>query len=343
VATRFEAEVREQPAVLRRLLEEGRAPALAIADAIRGRTPRFAVLAARGSSDNAARYGQYLLGIRNGLVAALATPSVFTHYAAAPALADALVIGISQSGESPDVVAVLREARGQGALTLALTNVPASPLGTAAEHVLPLLAGEERAVAATKTYTAELGALALLSAALCGDGLGELEALPGRLDACLERSAGAVEHGRRFAAHGRMVVVGRGYNLSTAFEIALKIQETSGVMADGYSSADFLHGPRAIAGSGLPIVMVAAGRAFEDLDGIADLAREKGAPLVAISERSGVLAAASVALPLPEGVPEWLTPLVAVVPGQLFSLGLSLGRGGDPDAPAGLSKITRTR
>ncbi|HEY7514385.1 MAG TPA: SIS domain-containing protein, partial [Vicinamibacteria bacterium] len=152
--TLFENELREQPAVLARLLERGRPAAEKVADAVRRRDLRFAVLAARGSSDNAARYGQYLLGIRNSLVAALATPSAFTQYGAAPSLAGALVVGISQSGQSPDIVEVLRQARGQGAPTVAVTNVADSPLASAAEHVLVLHAGEERAVAATKTYTA---------------------------------------------------------------------------------------------------------------------------------------------------------------------------------------------
>jgi glutamine---fructose-6-phosphate transaminase (isomerizing) len=344
VGTFFEAELREQPAVVARLLQSGRPRAQEIADRIRARAPRFGVLAARGSSDNAARYAQYLLGIENGLVAALATPSLFTHYGARPALGDALVIGISQSGQSPDIVEVVREGRRQGALTLALTNEPESPLAEAAEMLLPLQAGTERAVAATKTYMAQLAAIAMLSAAWRDDpaAWAELEALPDQLSATLAANHAAASIAESLREHSRLVVLGRGYNLSTAFEITLKVKETSGVLAHGYSSADFLHGPKAVLDRTLPVMAVSPGRAFDDLDSVAALVREQGAPLIAISDRPDVLAAADVALPLPAGVPEWLSPLAAVIPGQLWALGFSLARGLQPDAPRGLTKVTHT-
>jgi glucosamine--fructose-6-phosphate aminotransferase (isomerizing) len=344
VGTFFEAELREQPSVLARLLEVGRPRAEAIAGRIRDRAPRFGVLAARGSSDNAARYGQYLLGIENGIVAALATPSLFTHYGARPALADALVIGISQSGQSPDIVEVVREGRRQGAFTLAVTNEAASPLAEAAEVVLTLEAGIERSVAATKTYTAQLMALAMLSAAWRGEAAAwaELEALPGQVAATIEANHATAGIAEGLREHSRLVVLGRGYNLSTAFEITLKVKETSGVLAHGYSSADFLHGPKAVLDRTLPVMVVSPGRVFDDLDGVNALVREQGAPLIAVSDRPEVLAAADVALPLPAGVPEWLSPMVAVVPGQLWALGFSLARGREPDAPRGLTKVTHT-
>jgi glucosamine--fructose-6-phosphate aminotransferase (isomerizing) len=344
VSTFFEAELREQPAVLKRLLETGRTRTEAVAARIRERSPRFGVLAARGSSDNAARYGQYLLGIRNGFLAALATPSVFTYYGARPSLADALVVGISQSGQSPDIVEVVREGRRQGALTLAITNEEASPLAAAAELVLTLEAGTERAVAATKTYTAQLMVLAMLSAAWRGDGAAwaELEALPGLLEATLEANEGTARIAEGLREQSRLVVLGRGYNLSTAFEITLKVKETSGVMAHGYSSADFLHGPKAILDRTLPVMVVSPVRTFGDLDAVTALAREQGAPLITISDRTDVLDAADFALRLPAGVPEWLSPIVAVVPGQLWALGFSLARGLQPDAPRGLTKVTHT-
>jgi glutamine---fructose-6-phosphate transaminase (isomerizing) len=345
MSTFFEAELREQPEVLARLLQVGRPRAQDVAARIRERSPRFAVLAARGSSDNAARYGQYLFGIRNGLVAALATPSLFTHYGARPALGDALVIGISQSGQSPDIVEVVREGRRQGALTLAVTNEAASPLAEAAELVMPLEAGTERAVAATKTYTAQLMVLSMLSAAWTDDAQAwtELEALPGQVTATLEANHGTARIAESLREHSRLVVLGRGYNLSTAFEITLKVKETSGVMAHGYSSADFLHGPKAILDRTLPVMVVSPGRAFGDLDGVLALAREQGAPFIAISDRPEILSSADIALPLAAGVPEWLSPLVAVVPGQMWALGFSLARGLQPDAPRGLTKVTHTR
>jgi glucosamine--fructose-6-phosphate aminotransferase (isomerizing) len=344
VTTLFEAEIREQPAALGRLVASGRDAAEAAAERIRGRSVRFAVLAARGSSDNAARYGQYVLGIRNRLVAALATPSLFTQYQAAPSLADSLVIGISQSGQSPDIVEVLSAGRRQGAVTLAITNAPDSPLAAAADAVFPLLAGAERAVAATKTYTAQVAALAMLSAALAQDqqAWDELLGLPELLARVIDRNARAVGLAEAFRHHERLVVVGRGYNLSTTLEITLKVKETSGVMADGYSSADFLHGPKAILDRALPVLAVAPGRVFEDLDEVVALSRGAGAPLIAISDREDVLGAAQVPLPLPPGTPDWLSPVLAVVPGQLWALGLSLARGTNPDAPPGLAKVTHT-
>lgn len=343
--TLFETELREQPQALQRLLAAGRGPAEVIAETVRLRGARFAVLAARGSSDNAARYGQYLLGIQNRLVASLATPSLFTRYGATPSLEDSLVVGISQSGQSPDIVEVIREGRRQGATTLAVTNDPASPLASAAELVFPLLAGQERAVAATKTYTTQVLALAMLSAALRGDEQpwDELRMVPELVARSIDLNAGSIPLAARFRDSNRLVVVGRGYNLSTAMEVALKVKETSGVMADGSSSADFLHGPMAMLDGGLPILVIAPGpRAFEDLDQVVRVARERKAPVIAISDRPAILDSAEVAMPLPPGTPEWLSPLVAVVPGQLWALGLSLARGWRPDAPLGLSKVTRT-
>jgi glucosamine--fructose-6-phosphate aminotransferase (isomerizing) len=342
----FESDLLEQPVILAALISAGRAEAAAAAERIRAHGARFVVLAARGSSDNAARYAQYVLGVRNGLVAALAAPSIVTRYGAAPDMSAAVVIGISQSGRSPDLVAVAREARRQGALTLAVTNDPGSPLAEASELVLALRAGHERAVAATKTYTAQLMTMAMLSAALAGD-----EAAWRQLVDVPDRVAGAIEAGgqrapaaERFRGEERMLVVGRGFNMSTAFEIALKLKEACGVVAEPYSSADLLHGPVALVRDGLPVMVVAPESApFDDLLGVAALARERGARLIAISDAPSVAAQAEVALPLAPGGPEWLSPIEAVVPGQLWVQALAAARGLTPDAPAGLSKVTLTR
>lgn len=342
----FEREVHEQPSVLHRLLEDGRPAAEEAARAIRAHGPRFVMIAARGTSDNAARYGQYLFGIRNRLAVASSAPSLFTHYEAAPSLAPALVIGISQSGQSPDVVAVLREAKRQGAVTVAVTNDAGSPLAWNASFVIPLHAGTEKAVAATKTYTAQLMALAMLSAALHDDPSDweQLAALPGRVAEALDLNRESTAKAVAFGESSRLVVVGRGYNLSTTFEVALKIKETCYVMADPYSSADFLHGPVALLEEGLPLLVVApASRLFDDLDAVVALARERKAPLVALSDSDALRATADVFLPLPAGVPEWLSPLVAVVPGQLFAMALAESKGLSPDAPRGLRKVTLTR
>jgi glucosamine--fructose-6-phosphate aminotransferase (isomerizing) len=346
MSSQFETEIREQPAALARLLEEGRPRAEAIAEAVRAYQPRFVMVAARGSSDNAARYGQYLFGVRNRLAVGLAAPSLFTQYDAAPSLQGALVIGISQSGQSPDIVEVLRQARGQSALTIAITNDPAAPLAEAAEHHLPLLAGRERAVAATKTYTTQLLALAMLSTALTGekDGWEEIATLEARTRQTLALNGSLSSEAGLFSGISRLVVVGRGFNLSTAFEIALKIKETSYVMAEPYSSADFQHGPVAILDESLPLLLVApSGGASSDIDLLADRVRRTGAPLIVLSDRPERRAATQAALSLPEGMPEWLSPIPAIVAGQLFALALALARGLDPDAPRGLSKVTLTR
>ncbi len=342
----YEQEVQEQPDVLRRLLERGRDAAEAAGAAVRAHDPRFVTIAARGSSDNAARYGQYLFAVHNRLVVALSAPSLVTHYEASPRLDCALVIGISQSGQSPDVVAVVREGRRQGAVTVAITNDPASPLAQAAAFVLPLHAGAERAVAATKTYTAQLMTLAMLSAAIEGapGRWGELATVPGHITAAIDLVRSRGLDASAFRDQRRLLVVGRGYNLATVFEVALKIKETSYVMADPYSSADFFHGPAALLDRSVPVLVVApATRAFDDLDAAVSLARERSAPLVAISDSEPLLSLADVALPFPAGIPEWLSPLVTVVPGQMWAQALAEGRGLTADAPRGLSKVTLTR
>jgi glutamine---fructose-6-phosphate transaminase (isomerizing) len=343
--SQVETEIREQPEALARLLREGRGPAEQIAARIRERSPGFVVIAARGSSDNAARYAQYLFGAHNRLPVCLATPSLYTAYGASPSLAGALVVGVSQSGRSPDIVAVLEAGRRDGSLTLAITNEPGSPLGRAAEHVLPLGVGPERAVAATKTYSASLGALALLSAALEGDPgrRAELELVPALMAAALALNAELAEKVARYRYAEHFVVVGRGFNYSTAFEVALKMKETSYLVAEPYSPADLLHGPVAMIDRGFPVLAVApSGRVLSDLAALVGTLDARHAELVVISDDKALLERARVSLPLPAGVPEWLSPLVAILPGQLFAVALARTRGLDPDLPRGLSKVTET-
>ncbi len=340
-----EQEIRQQPEVAARLIREGWEEARRIAEAARRFQPALAVLAARGSSDNAARYGQYLLGAFAGLPAALATPSLFTFYRRPPRLDRAWVIGISQSGRSPDIVEVIREARRQGGWTLAITNDPASPLASAAHAVLPLRAGEEHAVAATKTYTAQLIALALLTAAWTEDAAmwEELRSLPEAIARALDTEEAAREAAAFWhrAAHG--VVIGRGFNYATAFEVALKLKELTYIVAEPYSSADFLHGPIALVEPGFPVFLIAPGPTFRsEMERLASSLREREAHLTLCSEEGTLLAMADVGLPLPP-VPEWISPIVAVVPGQWFAVSLARWKGLDPDQPRGLRKITETR
>jgi glucosamine--fructose-6-phosphate aminotransferase (isomerizing) len=341
----LEQEILEQPEVLERLLEQERGTVEAVAQAIRERAPRFMVLAARGSSDNAARYGQYLLGAVNGLPVALATPSLFTLYRRPPRLADALVVAVSQSGQSPDIVAVVEEGRRQGALTLAVTNDPTSPLARAAEWVVPLHAGAERSVAATKTYTASLLALGMISAALAGDEemFAALRTVPEAIRQVVSSAPTICRASERYRYMEACVVVSRGYNYATAYEIALKLKELTYVLAEPYSSADFQHGPVALVEKGFPVIaVVPEGAVTAEMVDFLRRLREREAELVVISAREEVLSLAQTPLPLPEGIPEWLSPMVAVVPGQLFALGLTQARGLDPDQPRGLQKVTRT-
>jgi glucosamine--fructose-6-phosphate aminotransferase (isomerizing) len=345
--SQFLREIFEQPTALRRLLSEGREPAQRAAARIAAASPEWALIAARGSSDNAARYAQYLLGAYNGLGVGLAVPSLVSLYGRAPRMGRAAVLGISQSGQSPDIVGVLTAAAQQGAVTVALTNDAESPLARAAAVTLPLFAGEEKAVAATKTYTNELLALAMLSVAL--EGKLEREAVLLRVPDYAQQVIDAVqplveEVAQGFAETRKLVVLGRGFNYSTAFEIALKIKETCGFIGEPYSFADLLHGPVAMIDRGFPVVVVApSGKTEADVPALFELLAARGARTVAISDDEEVLSRAQFGLPLPADVPEWVSPIVSVIAGQLFAHALCVATGRDPDQPRGLSKVTLTR
>ncbi len=343
----LEREIYEQPTAIARLLEATRGTVEKLAAAIRERDICYLMIAARGSSDHAATYAQYLFAAYNGLPVALATPSLYTIYRRPPRLRHVLVLGISQSGQSVDILEVVQEASRQGALTAAITNDPASPLAQAAEFVLDLNAGEEKAIAATKTYTTSLTMLALLSAALGQDEerLACLAQLPQNVARTLELATEAVERqAERYRYMEDCVVIGRGLNYATAFEIALKLKELTYVVAVPYSSADFLHGPMAIVEPGFPVLVVAPdGAMFSDTLAFLKQLNGRAAEILAISNRMEALELAKTALPLPTGIPEWLSPVTAVIPGQLLALHLALAKGLDPDAPRGLRKVTVTR
>ena len=340
-------EIREQPAAAQRLLELSAPVYRRLAGQLEQRPPRFVVIAARGSSDHAALYAQYLLAVRNGLTVALATPSTITLYGGRPRMADALVLGISQSGQSADIVAVLAEARRQGALTMAITNDGSSPLAAAAAEVVELQAGPERATAATKSYTAQLLAAALLSLALQPPSAGEAEelaALPQQLAAALGAEPAAERAASGHAEDSRAVVLGRGYEYATAREWALKLQELAQLMAQPFSAADFEHGPLALIEHGFPVLAVApAGRPAEaQLPLLRRLRDAHGARLLVISDDEAALGLGD-GLPLPAGVPGWLGPIVSIVPGQLYAYHLTRAKGLDPERPRSISKVTSTR
>ena len=339
-------EIAEQPERLKRLLIDGADEVEDVARALRRRPVRHVVIAARGSSDNAARYAQYVFGAFNRLTITLATPSLFTRYGAPPRMDDALVVGISQSGQSPDLVAVVEEGRRQGCPTLAITNAPDSPLAAVADHTLLLRAGPERSVAATKSYTAQLLSLAMLSVAVSGDARrrDELQAVPDHVAAALGASETAVAQAAATlegAGHG--VAIGRGFNYATAFEIALKAKELAYFALEPYSAADFQHGPVALIESGFGAIVVnVQGAVSAEVEDVLRAMAERGVRPVVLSNLDSSLALASAPLRLPAGIPEWLSPIAAVIPGQLLAFHLSRLRGFDPDEPRGLSKVTRT-
>jgi len=341
------SEISEQPERIQSLLSNQRKTVEEIAEALRKRDVSYVFLAARGTSDNAGRYANYLWGARNGLPLALATPSLFTYYRQPPKLKNALVVGISQSGQSPDIVSVLEEGRRQNCLTLAITNEPDSPLTQAADFVLDIQAGSEKAVAATKTYTTELMSIAMLSAALNGDKADwkELSRVGKWMKQVLRQDALIEQAAQRYRYMRQCVVLGRGFNYATAFEWALKLKELTYVEAEPYSSADFQHGPIAMMERGFPVMVVAPqGKVFDSLlEVLAQLRTEFKAELLVISNARRALSLAQIPVTIPDDVPEWLTPLVCILPAQLFAYHLTVAKGFNADQPRSIHKVTETK
>jgi len=338
------AEIHQQPDVIANLIQS---PIFnTVAEAIRQANPRQVVIAARGTSDNAARYAQYLFGIHLGLPVSLAAPSITTMYGKIIRYHETLVIGISQSGSGPDVNQVVADAADQGALTIGITNNPDSALGKIAEHCLPLGAGAEKSVAATKTYTAQLATLATLTAHWANDPamLTALTALPEWMRAALTHAEAITSRAERFRFMTRCVLLGRGYNYATAFEIALKLQELTYSMAEPYSSADFRHGPKALIETDFPaIVLAPSGVVYPDMLALIDEIKTRGADLTIISDQDEALDRAALPIRLPLGIPEWLSPIVTVIPGQWLAMSVAAAKGLALDAPRGLTKVTITR
>jgi len=341
------SEIFEQPDLLNRLLTTQRANVEKIAKTIQSHDIQYAFLAARGTSDNAGRYANYLWGAQNRLPVALATPSLFTYYHQPPKLNNALVVGISQSGRSPDILSVLEEGNRKGNLTLAITNAPDSPLAKISDFVLDIGAGSELAVAATKSYTSQLMAIAMLSVALAGnvERWEELERVSDWVREVLKLDDIVQQSVQRYRYMQSCVVLGRGYNYATAFEWALKLTELTYVKAEPYSSADFMHGPVAMISEGFPVMIILpTGKLFPSMmELVQHLNQDLKTELVIISDSSRALSMAKSPFPLPSDIPEWLSPMVCIIPAQLFSYHLTLAKGYDADQPRLISKVTKTR
>lgn len=306
----------------------------------------YLLIAARGSSDNAARFGQYLLGAETGLTVALAAPSLFGDASQQPRLRGAAVLGISQSGQSPDIVAVLSAAREQGRPTIALTNEERSPLASVADVVVPLATGPERSVAATKTYLASLHALVQIVEALRPDAERRawLERLPELVDATVAEQLGRRSEFERLQDVAVLTAVGRGLDFSTAHETALKIRELSGIVSEAFSPPDLLHGPvAALGGDGALWLVDTKGQLDETTETVIAKARERGMRVVVVSRQPPAAAPDAFLVAIAPRVPHWVASILAVVPGQVAAFYLASHRGVELDHPHGLSKVTLTR
>ena len=335
-------EIREQPEALSKILDEGWGPVRSVARTLHTEGLRFVMLAARGTSDNAALHAKCLFEVRLGVPTALASPSAFTLYESNMHLEDVLVIGISQSGESKDVLKTIRRARELGAATLSVTNNGDSPLARAAEAHFWLRAGKEESVAATKTYTAELLLLYLLVAALDGTGEPEppVKQLPQRTRRMLETGWGGTSR-YRYAEY--MTVVSRGYNFATAKEAALKLMETTYVVAEAFSEADLRHGPMAMIGQDFPVVLIVPpGEARRNMDSLPRCLSARGAEILVIGDSPGLIREAPAGFLVSFSFPEMLSPIPYALPVQLLAHDMAELKGVNPDAPRGLSKVTES-
>lgn len=335
-------EIAEQPAALDRTLTAEREKYGQLASKLKNKDIDLIVLVARGSSDNAALFGRYLLEVTTGIPVSLAAPSVYTLYDAKLDLKHALVVGVSQSGEGVDINIVLEQARASGAMTLAITNNAASRIAANADETLLIHAGPERSVAATKTYTGQMLHFYLLANALATRKI-DIERIPEFTSRALELRPQVEEIAERYVFMENCVVVGRGMNYGNAYELALKLMETCYVVAERFSSADFFHGPLAIVERRFPVVMFGpSGVTQKSSIELLNRLHELGADCLAITNDADIAALSPNSLVLPAEIDEFLTPIPFIVPAQLFAALLSEAKGLDPDAPRSLEKVTKT-
>lgn len=334
------AEIAEQPQVWRDLLA-ARTDYEEVGAAIAAAAPRFVQFVARGTSDHAALYAKYLVEVGLQIPAGMVSPSSITVYGAQPDMRDVLVIAVSQSGGSPDLLRTVETARAAGALTLAVTNNESSPLSEAAQLHVMVRAGAERSVAATKSYTAELLALHLVISGWRGVSTAAADVLPDLGDQVLGSAPAVSQAAQRYRFAQRLLTTGRGFSYPTAREAALKLMETSYLTAQSFSGADLLHGPLATVDPQLPVLaVVPSGRGGAAMEPVLGRLAEQRADVFGVGSADRI-AALSGGIVLPDA-PEELSPLLEVIPFQLMALHLSLARGEDPDRPRGLRKVTET-
>jgi glutamine---fructose-6-phosphate transaminase (isomerizing) len=337
-------EIAEQPEALVRTIEAERTKLRRLGKFLNGRDIDLIVLVARGSSDNAALFGRYLLEIKTGIPVSLSAPSVHTLYKAKLKLQHALVIGVSQSGEGEDINLVLENARECGAYTVGITNEPASSMTQIVDETLVMHGGRERSVAATKTFTGQMMLFYMLAAELAGGSPNlSYEAIPDFVAKALEQKPALVELVQRYVFMENCVVVGRGLAYANAYELALKLMETCYVVAERFSSADFLHGPLAMVERHFPVILFAPpGVMLPGVKHLIGRLKELHADTLVISADGEAAASGTRAIIMPREIDEFLAPIPYMIPGQLFAALLAEAKGLDPDAPRSLSKVTRT-
>ncbi len=337
-------EIAEQPAALERTIAEERVKIARLGESLKQRDIDLIVLVARGSSDNAALFGRYLLEIATGIPVSLSAPSVHTLYGAKLNLKRALVIGVSQSGEGEDINRVLENARSGGAVTVGITNEPQSEMVQLVDETLLMHGGKERSVAATKTFTGQMMLFCMLAAALAKDGFKiDYDRIPEFSTRALEQKPAVVELVQRYVFMENCVVVGRGLAYANAYEFALKLMETCYVVAERFSSADFLHGPVAMIERHFPVMLFAPPGVM--LDGTKDLIRrlqELRADTLALTGDIETATMCTRSIIMPRDIDEFLAPIPYIIPAQLFAALLAEAKGLDPDKPRSLSKVTRT-
>lgn len=337
-------EIAEQPAALAQTIKEERGKIARLGKFLKARDIDLIVLVARGSSDNAALFGRYLLEITTGIPVSLSAPSVHTLYEAKLKLQNALVVGVSQSGEGEDINRVLENARAGGAYTVGITNEPASTMVGLVDETLLMHGGRERSVAATKTFTGQMILFYMLAAELADRDRGlQYDLIPEFSARALEQQPAILELVQRYVFMENCVVVGRGLAYANAYELALKLMETCYVVAERFSSADFLHGPLAMVERHFPVIIFAPPGVM--LPGVTDLIRrlsELRADTLVITGDLNAATSCARSIIMPREIDEFLAPIPYIVPAQIFAALLAAAKGLDPDAPRSLSKVTRT-